>query len=237
MVADSLILVVAIVPLALVGVARALWWPAGETGTGGKPGTREARYQEKPGTRPAAAVRVVRAVAGRGGDHRGRHLVAAAAGDPRRRWLHRAPDPVQPGHPGHAWGSRRDHRGQPAGAVRRQLRRPALRSRRRVRRAPPRGSRAGGLGAGPDAPPVRLLRADRPGSRRRHRCQPGDVPVQQLLLGRTERPGDRAGAAVRGGPGRALAGARVAGGASSRGRPGPRGCPRGCPRGFPRACC
>ena len=45
MVADSLILVVAIVPLALVGVARALWWPAGATGTGGKPGTHG-----KPGT-------------------------------------------------------------------------------------------------------------------------------------------------------------------------------------------
>ena len=46
MVADFLILVVAIVPLALVGVARALWWPAGETGTGGKPGN-----QGKPGIR------------------------------------------------------------------------------------------------------------------------------------------------------------------------------------------
>jgi hypothetical protein len=40
MVADSLVLVVAIVPLALVGVARALWWPAGGTATGGGPGTR-----------------------------------------------------------------------------------------------------------------------------------------------------------------------------------------------------
>ena len=41
MVADSLILVVAIVPLALVSVARALWWPAGGTGTGRKPGTAQ----------------------------------------------------------------------------------------------------------------------------------------------------------------------------------------------------
>ena len=45
MVADSLILVVAIAPLALVGVARALWWLAGEPGTQGKPGT-----YGKPGT-------------------------------------------------------------------------------------------------------------------------------------------------------------------------------------------
>ena len=45
MVADSLILVVAIVPLALVGMARAFWWPAGEPGTHGKPGT-----YGKPGT-------------------------------------------------------------------------------------------------------------------------------------------------------------------------------------------
>ena len=55
MVADSLILVVAIVPLALVGVARALWWPAGEPGTHGK---RDA--QGKPGThgKPGTAQRL-----------------------------------------------------------------------------------------------------------------------------------------------------------------------------------
>ena len=161
MVADSLILVVAIAPLALVGVARALWWLAGRARYPG-----EARYPREARYRAAAAVRVVRAVAGRGGDHRGRHLVAAAAGSPRRRWLHRAPDPVQPGPPGQAWGARRDHRGQPAGAVRRQLRRPALRSRRRVRRAPPRGSRAGGLGAGPDT------RAGSPAAGWSTRCSP-----------------------------------------------------------------
>ncbi len=53
MVADSLILVVAIVPLALVGVARALWWPLRDRHR------REARYLRRARHGPAAAVRVV----------------------------------------------------------------------------------------------------------------------------------------------------------------------------------
>ena len=101
MVADSLVLVVAIVPLVLVATARAVRLVAGGTAL------RDAWYEMSLAAAAAAAIGVV---------------VAGAAGDPRGRRVHPAPGPVQPGRPGAAGAARRERGGQPADAVRRQLR-------------------------------------------------------------------------------------------------------------------
>ena len=206
MIADSLVLVVAIAPLVIVGVSRAVPLLAtGRPGSGTAPRLRSAWYELSLAAAAAAAW---------GASWLAEKAIHALGGYT----LHAVPfSLVTPAAPGRARG---DHGRQPAGTVRRQLRRPALRRGRRVRRAAPGRSGPRGLGAGPCAPPVRQGRPGRSAAHGRHHHQPRHLPVQQLFLRCAERPGDRADPAVRGGPGRAQPRSRP-----GPGTPGPAGRP------------